>query len=176
MWKKIKTEIVHQNPWWVYHHDSFEIAGKTEPGEYYYVETPGSVLVIPIFNDGRIGLIKTFRCLFNKWSVEFPGGATKTDKSFEQSAREELQEEVGLGAEELINVGEFAPCNGIITEVCRVYLAKSLFKLEAANDPQEVIELMLRRVDEIDELVKHGQIWDGMTLAVWALIKPFLVK
>jgi len=176
MWKKIKTEIVHQNPWWIYRHDTFEIQGKVEPGEYYYVETPGSVMIVPLFTDGRVGLIKTYRCLFNRFSIEFPGGGVKKGSNFEQSAREELQEEAGLESTELINIGEFCPFNGISTEVCRVYLARGLSKVEPANDPQELTELIPRRLDEIDELIKNGQIWDGMALATWAIVRQFLIR
>ncbi|KKR49298.1 MAG: hypothetical protein UT86_C0001G0270 [Candidatus Magasanikbacteria bacterium GW2011_GWC2_40_17] len=176
MWKRIKTEIVHQNPWWIYRHDTFEIQGKEEPGEYYYAETPGSVMVVPLLDDGRIGLIKTYRGLFGKWSIEFPGGGVKADGNFEKSAREELQEEAGLGATELINVGEFCPFNGVSTEICKIYLARGLFRVPAENNPQELIELMPRRVDEMEELIKNNQIWDGQALAVWAIVRPYLFR
>lgn len=169
LWKKIKSEIIHQNSFWNYKRDIFEIPGTDQLGEYYYAETSGSVMIVPILDDGRLGLIKTYRCLFDRWSIEFPGGAVKDGQAFEQAARAELQEEAGLTAQELINIAEFCPWNGVSTEVCRVFLARGLQKFEAEKNPQEEIEFMPRRLDEIDDLVRRNEIWDGQTLAVWAL-------
>lgn len=172
-WKKIRSEVVHQNPFWVYRHDTFEIPQSKRLGEYYYVETSGSVMVVPVLKDGRLGLIQTYRCLLNKQSFEFPGGAVNQGQNFEQAARAELLEEAGLEAEELINVGEFCPFNGITTEKCRVFLARDLRPATAEKNPQEPIELAPRRLDEIEEMIKRNEIWDGQTLAVWAVVRPY---
>lgn len=175
-WKKIKSEVVHQNPFWIYRQDVFEVDGCESPRDYYYVETPGSVMVVPILQDGRIVMIQTYRCLQNKYSVEFPGGAVKDGQTFEQAAHRELQEEAGFTMADLINIGEFCPFNGISTELCRVYLARGLERVAAENNPQEPMELMPRRIDEIEDLIKHNQIWDGQSLAVWALVRPHLMR
>lgn len=174
-WKKIKTEIVHQNPFWIYRHSTFEIPKAKELGEYYFVETTGSVMVVPIFSDGRIGMIKTYRCLMDKQSIEFPGGGVSEGQSFDQAARAELQEEVGLVASELINIAEFYPWSGVSTEICRVFLARGLSRVEAEKNPQETIELLPRRFDEIEDMIRRNEIWDGQTLAVWALIRRYLI-
>jgi 8-oxo-dGTP pyrophosphatase MutT (NUDIX family) len=175
-WKKIKSEVVHQNPFWIYRQDVFEVEGCVTPRDYYYVETPGSVMAVPLLSDGRIVMVQTFRCLQNKYSVEFPGGAVKDGQTFEQAAHRKLQEEAGLTAQDLINIGEFCPFNGISTELCKVYLAKGLERVATENNPQEPMELMPRRIDEIENLIKHNQIWDGQSLAVWALVRPHLTR
>jgi hypothetical protein len=46
----------------------------------------------------------------------------------------------------------------------------------AAADPQEPMEVVARRLDEIDELIKNGQIWDGQALATWAIVRQFLIR
>ena len=33
------------------------------------------------------------------------------------------------------------------------------------------IEVIYRRPDEIDTMVKRGEIWDGQTLASWAMVR-----
>ena len=100
----------------------------------------------------------------------------KDSQTFEQAAQRELQEEAGFTAADLINIGEFCPFNGITTEICRVYLASGLERVATENNPQEPMELMPRRIDEIEDLIKHNQIWDGQTLAVWALARPHLMR
>jgi len=175
LWKKVKTEIVHQNPFWIYKHSTYEIPKSKDLGEYYYVETTGSVIIVPIFNDGRIGMIKNYRCLVGKQSIEFAGGAVGVGQSFDQAARTELQEEAGLAATELINIAEFYPWSGVSTEICRVFLARGLSKVEADKNPLEVIEFFPRRFDEIEDMIRRNEIWDGQTLAVWALIRRYLI-
>lgn len=175
-WKKINTEIVHQNPFWIYRRTTFAVPDSEQNSDYWHVETPGSVLVVPILSDGRLGLIRTYRCLFDRHSMEFPGGAVEVGQSFEQAARAELQQEVGLAAKELINVAEFCPFNGITTEVCHVFLARGLSQVAAENNPQEIIELTPRRLDEIEDLICRNEIWDGETLAAWAILRPLLCR
>ncbi len=174
-WKKIKTEIVHENPYWVYRHTTFEVPDSVSLGEYYHVDTPGSVMVVPIFNDGRVGLVRTYRCLLDRQSIEFPGGAVKVGQTYEQTARTELQEEAGLMARELINISEFCPFNGISAEICRVFLARGLSNVKAENNPQEIMELLPRRIDEVEDLIRRNEIWDGETLATWAVLRRYLV-
>lgn len=170
-WKKISTEIVHQNPWWQYRHDHYELPSGAK-GEYFYVDKPGSVMIIPFLEDGRVVMVREYRYLNERWSIEFPGGGVIEGDIFEDAARKELLEETGFTAEEFVNVGEFNPHNGIANELCRIYLSKGLVQGAPQLDlGEEAMETIARRPDEIDEMVSRNEIWDGMTLAAWALVR-----
>lgn len=174
-WKKLNSEAIHQNPFWTYQHDVFETA-KGEKGDYYYAITTGSVMIVPTLADGRIAMVNNYRYLFDRYSLEFPGGAMGKDQTPVQAAVRELAEETSYKAEELINVGRFCPFNGMTQEICQVFLAKGLRKIESALEVYEQMEVALRRLDEVDDLVRRNEIWDGETLAAWILVRPHLLR
>lgn len=169
-WKKLTESILFTNPWWTYKRDTCELpSGK--PGEYHYVHTNGSSLVIPVLNDGKILLVKQYRYLVNRESVEFPCGSVKTGSTYDQTAWHELAEETGYSAKHLFLIGEFNPYNGITDEMCHVYLARDLQLVGASPDETEEFELMPLLPEEIHASIKDGTIWDGMTIAAWGIAR-----
>ncbi|MGB2957937.1 MAG: NUDIX hydrolase [Bacteroidota bacterium] len=169
-WKKLSEQTLFDNPWWSYRRDLCELpSGK--PGEYHYVHTNGSSMVIPVADDGRILLVKQFRYLLARESMEFPCGSRKDGSSYDATARQELTEETGFAAGELLRVGEYNPYNGVTDEICRVYVARRLRETGGTPDETEEFELMRLWPGEIDEKVSDGTIWDGMTIAAWAIAR-----
>ncbi len=127
-------------------------------------------MVIPIHDDGTLVLVKQFRYLWKKESVEFACGGVKGG-DFLASAKNELAEEAQLAARELRQVGEFNPFNGATDEICRVYLATGLSKSTRERDPSEEFEVLRMSVAEFEQLAGKGTIWDCMTLAGWTLAR-----
>ena len=79
-YSQISSKTLIKNPYWDYKFDEYVLpSGNT--GNYYYVETPGAVMVIPRSNDGKLVLVKQFRYLNSKVSIEFPGGGIIPDYS-----------------------------------------------------------------------------------------------
>lgn len=169
-WKKLSEEILLRNPWWVYKRDVFEL-GSGKQGEYHYVSTDGASLVIPVRDDGRLVLVRQYRYLGNRESVEFPCGGVKHGKGYEVTAREELAEEAGLAADRWETLGEFNPYNGVTSEICRVFLARGLREVPQHPDATEEFEQCLLTPAELENQIHSGTIWDGMTLAAWALTR-----
>jgi ADP-ribose pyrophosphatase len=172
-WKTLRQETVHRNHWWSYCKDEFETARGVR-GEYHFVHTPGSVLVVPVADDGRLVLVSQYRYLGRRPSLEFPGGGIKAGTTAEEAARDELAEEAGVAAARLQKIGEFNPCNGITDEMCAVFLARGLAPAKAAADPTE--ELVVERLwpDEVLARMQDGTVWDGMTLAAFCLARSHL--
>ncbi len=169
-WKQLNSETIYKNPWWAYKLDQFEIPGGVR-GEYHHVFTEGSSMVIPRLEDGRILLVKQYRYLCDRESIEFPCGSVKPGSDYLQTAHAELQEESGFCAGKMEPVGEFNPYNGVTSEICRVFLATGLKKTNANPDTTEEFERIFYTPDEIDALVRDRIIWDGMTLAAWILAR-----
>ena len=169
-WEKLSSKLVHENPWWTYMLDRFHIPDGID-GEYHYVHTPGSSMVIPVTDDGKIILVNQFRFLCDKESIEFPCGGVRKGESHASMAAIELEEETGYRAEEIRKCGEFNPFNGVTDEMCHVFIARSLIKTQSRPDVTEEFELLYCSPDEIDSMIASNRIWDGMTLAAWSLGK-----
>lgn len=156
-----------QNPWWKYCRDEVELpSGKA--GEFHYVLTNGSSMVVPVESGGTIIFVRQYRYTGRRDSLEFPCGGLKDGAAYEETARNELLEEAGFSAGRLEVVGRFNPCNGLLDEICTVFVARDLRYVGAKPDETESFELVRLAPEEIDAAILDGTIWDGMTIAAWA--------
>jgi ADP-ribose pyrophosphatase len=169
-WKKVRQVLEVKNPWWSYRKDEVILpSGKT--GEYHLAHTNGSSMVVPLLDDGRIILVNQYRYTGNRESLEFPCGSVKDGSTYDETAWHELSEETGFTANELAFLSAFNPYNGVTDEICRVYLARGLTPVPSHHDETEEFEIVFLPPDEIDEKIRSGEIWDGMTLAAWMLVR-----
>ena len=174
--KKLSSEIIHKNPWWEYKCDKI-IRPDGSEGEYCYTETPGNVIIVPVLDDGRLVLVRQYRYLAEKNSIEFPGGGIGKEESPTDAAKRELLEESGYSAENLIKVGAFEPCVGVVKDMSHIFIANELLLTqEPKSDALESTEVILRRVDEFENMIKQGEIWNGQMLAAWALARDLLLN
>ena len=169
--KKLSEEVLHTNPWCVYKHDTYELPDGSE-GNYYYVESTGFVKIVPVLPDGRIVLTLQHRYLQDKQSIEFPAGGIGEEETPGAAAAREILEETGYTAEELSKVGTFEPSNSKTKSEAHIYIAQlDEEQGDQQLDPTEDIEILYRRPDELDDMIRRGDIWDGPTLAVWAMVR-----
>lgn len=136
------------------------------------------VKVVPVLPDGRIVLTLQHRYLQDKQSIEFPAGGLVNGESPSDAATRELREETGYDIEELSKVGTFEPSNGKNKNEAHVYIAQ-LQEVQGDQllDSTEDIEILYRRPDEVEDMIRRGDIWDGPTLAAWAIVRhKFLEK
>lgn len=175
-YKKIVSELISKNPWWAYWHDKFfQSDGSTY--DYYYAVTNNCAMIIPVLDDGRLVLVSQFRYLREKISVEFPCGGMVEGELPAQTALRELQEETGMISDDLMKIGSFESLKGLVKDTAHVFLADKLQKVgEPIVSVSEPIEVLYRRVDEFEEMVRHGEIWDGQTLAAWAMSREMVQK
>ncbi|MFC0230075.1 NUDIX domain-containing protein [Bhargavaea ullalensis] len=136
------------------------------------VRHPGAVAVIPILEDGRIVLVEQYRKALGKAMLEVPAGKLEPGEAPEVTARRELEEETGYACDELIAVTSFATSPGFADEVVHVFAAKGLNAVEnpLQGDEDEFVELHEVTLEEAEEMVADGRIFDAKTAfsILWA--------
>jgi 8-oxo-dGTP pyrophosphatase MutT (NUDIX family) len=64
--------------------------------DWYYVDTPPSVMVVPVTADRRLVLVRQYRHNLKSYQLEFPAGTMNEAEDPEAAARRELEEETGF--------------------------------------------------------------------------------
>ena len=169
-WKRLRQSFELKNPWWTYRKDEVLLPSGNQ-GEYHFVHVQGSSMIIPVIRADTLILVNQYRYLANRESLEFPCGSVKEGSTYDETARHELEEETGFGTENLEAVADFNPYNGVTDEMCRVYIARNLAPVSARPDDTEEFEHVCLTCSELDRKIRSGEVWDGMTLAAWALVR-----
>lgn len=167
-WERLSKAMLFRNPWYTVSQDRYVLPGG-EVGEYTYVDIPGSTMVIPVLDDGRLVIVRQYRYLMERHSLEFPAGGLKHGISPLENAQHELREEAGYVTESWEEIGRFAPYNGVSNEYCHMFVAKELQKVPPEPEATEEIEVHAFTLDELRDKVLAGELWDGMTINCLAL-------
>ena len=99
-------------------------------------------------------------------------GHVEVGESDQEAALRELKEETGYTVDELIKIGEVEPSNGCMRNPTHIYLSFVSEQGEQQLDETELIEVVYRRPDEVDQMVERNDIWDSLTISAWAMARP----
>lgn len=129
------------------------------------VKHPGAVAVIPVTSEGKIILVKQYRKALERTLVEIPAGRIEPGEDPMLTATRELEEETGFGTKDIAYLQSFATSPGFADEIIHLYVAKGLFPIEspAAGDEDEFIERLEITIEEAEEMVASGDIYDAKT-------------
>ena len=130
-----------------------------------------AVAIIPQRPDGRFVFIRQFRKAMERVCFEVVAGNCDPGEPEEVSAARELQEETGYVADSLELLGPIFPSVGYCTERIDVYFAEVSEQGSTAFDEDEHIEPIILTEDEMDEMIRSGEVTDAKTLAAWMLYK-----
>lgn len=129
------------------------------------VTHPGSVVVLPVFPDGRILVIRQFRYAAGRYLWELVAGHKEPIESFALGARRELQEEAGYTARRLTKMLEIFPSPGLLTERMVIYIAQDLIKGQSRPEDDEKITARLITLKVAEQWIRSGKISDAKSVA-----------
>jgi 8-oxo-dGTP pyrophosphatase MutT (NUDIX family) len=136
-----------------------------EEADREIIAHPGAVAVVA--HDGeRIYLVAQPREAVDEQALlELPAG--KLDEEPEVTARRELAEEIGKGANEWKFLTRFYTSPGFAQEECHLYLATDLYNEQAEADENERIEVVTRPLSELDDLIAECRDAKSLVGLLW---------
>jgi ADP-ribose pyrophosphatase len=160
---------------WIYHGRAVHLRADTvrlpngNETRLEIIEHVGSVVLIPWADATHIWFVRQYRHAAGCELLELPAGTLEPSEPAAECAARELQEEVGMAAEALREIGAFYLAPGYATEYMHVFEARDLRPSRLPGDDDEILQPELYSLQEIQAMLAHGAFQDSKTIAALAL-------
>jgi ADP-ribose pyrophosphatase len=145
-------------------------------GDHVYqreiVHHPGSAVIIPVFQDGTVGLVRQYRHAAVRYLLEAPAGTLNRGEVPEVGAARELEEELGCVAGRMEKLSEFFISPGFLEEKMWLYLATDLTETEARLEDDEILNVVRVPFSQALSMITTGEIEDAKTIIGIMLAAP----
>ena len=163
----MKTEIISSEK--IYKGKVFDLFKDTiKEGENEYtreiIRHHGSAVIVPVFEDNKVALVKQYRHPAKDYLYEIPAGTVNKDESPETGAKRELEEEIGVICKSIEKLSEFYVSPGFLTEKMHVFLAQDFTETAQNFDDDENIEVEKFTFEEAFEMIGTNEIQDAKTM------------
>jgi 8-oxo-dGTP pyrophosphatase MutT (NUDIX family) len=163
VWRKLSTQSVLRTPYYGVRIDHLKHPQGHEL-DYYVIEfARQAVGVVPVDEDGRVLLVQQWRHPVEKLTWSLPAGAIEADESPADAAARELREETGYAPLRLEPLYHYHPTIGVADQTFHLFIAHGLREM-GQHDANEIHEVRFFTRDEIDGLIAHNEIVDGLSL------------
>src|SRR5687768_7784381 len=115
----------------------------------------GSAVVIPVFDDGTVALVRQYRHAAGEHLLEICAGTLNAGEDPEIGARRELEEEIGVIAGKLEKLCEFWVSPGFLTEKMHLYMATDLTETSQNLEEDEILTVERHPIGKLIQMVEN---------------------
>jgi ADP-ribose pyrophosphatase len=125
----------------------------------------GSVVLLPVFLNGDILLVRQYRHAIRQFLWELVAGRIEAGERPLAAARRELAEETGFTARKFKRLMSFFPTPGFVSERMIVYAALGLSAGKARPESDEQIEWQRFSQRNLERMLRTGKLCDAKSIA-----------
>ncbi|HEX8500703.1 MAG TPA: NUDIX hydrolase [Pyrinomonadaceae bacterium] len=136
--------------------------------DFYVIEAPDWINVIPLTKAGEVVLIEQHRHGSGEISLEIPGGMVDPGEEPRETAARELLEETGYEAREVVPLGRTRPNPAIQNNWIHTFLAPDVERRgEPSNAGTEQTRVRLVPLERIPALIAGGEITHSLVVVAF---------
>lgn len=124
----------------------------------------GSCVIVPLFDDGTVALVRQYRHAAGKYLLEIPAGTLNPNEDPQIGARRELEEEIGVTAGKIEKLCEFYVSPGFLTKKMHLYLATDLSETNQMLEADEILTVKRHSINDLLKMIERGEIEDAKTI------------
>lgn len=164
-WHTIKDSIAFKGNIFRYRQIERESTTNDLKGKFDVLDFLDWVNVVAISADNELILVKQYRHGIDDVTLEVPAGAIHPGEDHLVAAKRELREESGYLSDDWSFLGTVHPNPAIQSNRCSLYLAKNcVYDGAPTLDPLEEIEVVLRPMSLLNEMIFNQEIQHSLTL------------
>jgi ADP-ribose pyrophosphatase len=164
--KLLKRELVHTGKVFDLIVDHIEYPSGNK-GVREIAHHPGGAVVVPVFDDRRVMMVRQLRYPLGKHVLELPAGKLNKGEDPELAARREMEEETGWVATKLTKLTSIYTTPGFCDEELHIYLASDLKQSPNGHQREEGESSMTLHILGLADAVKmaiSGELQDSKTI------------
>ncbi len=148
-------------------------AGNDRRGEFYVLDSPNWVNVVPVTPEGELVMVSQYRIGSGQVSLEIPAGLMEPDEEVEAAAARELREETGYTAHSFSILGSTFANPAFMSNRFTAVLAEDVTLTDpTAWDEHEELEVRLVPASSVPDLLASGEVtntYSVLTLSLYLL-------
>ena len=118
----------------------------------------GSAVIIPVFDDGTVAVVRQYRHAAGKHLLEICAGTLNAGEDPERGAARELEEEIGVTAAKIEKLTEFYVSPGFLTEKMYVFLATGLTNVGQKLEDDELLTIERHSFPALFDMIRRGEL------------------
>lgn len=167
----VKREVIYNGKIINVYNDVVSLESKNMTSYREIVEHNGGVCAVVRTKENKIKFVKQFRYAFNEEVLELPAGKIEKGENPDYTIAREIEEEVGVTANEIIKIGKMYSSPGFCTEVIHLYYVEDYQECEKHFDDDEDLDDFEYSYSECLEMIENGQIVDAKTICLLLRVK-----
>ena len=173
-WEVTKRETVADCRVFQVRRDTSVHALDKRAGEFYVLECPDWINVIPLTANNEVVMIEQYRHGIERVTLEIPGGMVDAGEESRDAALRELREETNYMVDDVINLGSTHPNPAIENNLIHIFLARDVRlsdggKAHQHQDSTEHTTVRLVPLRDVGRLIREGVITHALVVVAFHL-------
>jgi ADP-ribose pyrophosphatase len=167
---RLQEVLDYENPWLKVYFDRVKFPNGKEGRYLRLTSGEGGVVILPMSEDQRVGLVHIYRYPISSWQWELPRGFGEPGLSPLENAKKELSEELGVSTKSWDLLGKVHPNSGTTSGEVSIFLASNVPTTDVVADRNESIDSVgFFTSDQLTRMIADGDLQDGFSLSAFSL-------